>query len=399
MAERGGDMARQHTSFSREGWYYVFVLAFVLGGAVLREVNLLILLAGLMVGPLLFNWRLVVATLRDLHLRRVCPPSVGAGEPFSVEVVIENRRMRLGSWALVIEDRLRRVDDSESDDDVAVTLFASQVPADSEQSLRYRCVLARRGRYEFDRTTLSTRFPFGFIRRATFHQVPGKLVVCPRLGQLQPAWRRMIEPRRIGTQQSSRHRGRTEGNYFGLRDWQQGDSQRWIHWRTTAKRGQLSVLEFEQHRDMELALVVDLWQPQAATDQQRGCVELAISFLGTVVADLCRQGGNRLLINVVGSQLHSWQGTSSQIFLHDVLENLADVQGSATASFPPSLATTLADWGRAPRVIVISTRPRNANLLASLTTQFGQRVSATEAQQQIEWIDVSSNQLENFFHV
>ena len=37
----------------REGWYYLCVLAFIVGGAALRQVNLLVVLAGLMVGALI----------------------------------------------------------------------------------------------------------------------------------------------------------------------------------------------------------------------------------------------------------------------------------------------------------------------------------------------------------
>ena len=50
---------RRQTSICREGWYYVAIMAVVLGGAVLHEVNLLLILAGILLGPLLLNWRAV----------------------------------------------------------------------------------------------------------------------------------------------------------------------------------------------------------------------------------------------------------------------------------------------------------------------------------------------------
>ena len=50
---------RRITRLCPEGWYFLFVVTFIIGGAVLGQVNLLVVLAGLMVGPLLFNWRLV----------------------------------------------------------------------------------------------------------------------------------------------------------------------------------------------------------------------------------------------------------------------------------------------------------------------------------------------------
>ena len=52
---------RRRAWLSREGWYYSAVLAFILAGAVLKSVNLLVILAGMMIAPLIINWRLVMA--------------------------------------------------------------------------------------------------------------------------------------------------------------------------------------------------------------------------------------------------------------------------------------------------------------------------------------------------
>ena len=56
---------RQITRICPEGWYYLFVVLFIIGGAVLGQVNLLVVLAGLTIGPLLFNWRLVQLMMRN----------------------------------------------------------------------------------------------------------------------------------------------------------------------------------------------------------------------------------------------------------------------------------------------------------------------------------------------
>ena len=68
----------------REGWYFIVVLAFIAAGAILREVNLLFVLAGLMMGPLLVNWRMAVVTLRDLRWSRKLPESIAAGDTLRV---------------------------------------------------------------------------------------------------------------------------------------------------------------------------------------------------------------------------------------------------------------------------------------------------------------------------
>src|SRR5690606_31625150 len=71
----------RYITLTREGVYYVIVLAFIIGGAVLREVNLLVILAGLMIGPLLFSWRWAAVSLANLSVERRLPRSTAAGDP------------------------------------------------------------------------------------------------------------------------------------------------------------------------------------------------------------------------------------------------------------------------------------------------------------------------------
>ena len=52
-------MFRRQTTICREGLYYLVITALVLGGAMLKEVNLLLILAGMLLGPMLLNWRAV----------------------------------------------------------------------------------------------------------------------------------------------------------------------------------------------------------------------------------------------------------------------------------------------------------------------------------------------------
>ena len=53
---------RRRAWLSREGWYYSFVLGFIVGGAVLRSINLLVALSGMMFALLFLNWRMVMAS-------------------------------------------------------------------------------------------------------------------------------------------------------------------------------------------------------------------------------------------------------------------------------------------------------------------------------------------------
>ena len=86
---------RRVVTIGREGLYYLFVLVFIMGGAALRDVNLLFVLAGLMIGPILLNWRMVVLADRQLDVQRRLTKQLFAGQPFLVQMVGHNRRRRL----------------------------------------------------------------------------------------------------------------------------------------------------------------------------------------------------------------------------------------------------------------------------------------------------------------
>ena len=71
-------------TITREGWYYLFVALFISGGAVGGEVNLMLLLSGIMVAPLLLHWRILSVSLQRLDLERRVPAHVHAGDPLRV---------------------------------------------------------------------------------------------------------------------------------------------------------------------------------------------------------------------------------------------------------------------------------------------------------------------------
>src|SRR5690606_8073803 len=77
---------------TREGFYFAGVLLFVISGAVAKQLNLLIVLCGLLLGPLVLHLRLVSTTLRSVRVSRRVPQRVFAGEPAYVQVGVENQR-------------------------------------------------------------------------------------------------------------------------------------------------------------------------------------------------------------------------------------------------------------------------------------------------------------------
>ncbi len=148
-----------------------------------------------------------------------------------------------------------------------------------------------------------------------------------------------------------------EGEYHGLRDWRSGDSRSWIHWRTTAKRDQLTVRQFERQENQDLSILLDLWHDQTGASEELDRVELAVSFVATIVAEQCRRGSSRMQVGTAGRDVRVVKGFSSMVTLREVMELLATAESDSEDRLPQLLDRTLAESQPHNRIVLVSTRP------------------------------------------
>jgi len=215
--------------------------------------------------------------------------------------------------------------------------------------------LHQRGRYQFGPLTISCSMPLGLIRATTTRYDLDHVFVSPRLGQLLPAWSRRLKLSRQGGQRSTRRRGKTEGEFYGIRDWRSGDSRNSIHWRTSAKRNKLSVRQFEQRTSQNLAIVLDLWQASPTPIPPRE-VELAVSFVASLVVEHGRHGSTHLLVASASRANFFLRGTSSPVFRRELMEKLAVVEATKQDRLPEVLAEVLPKVSANAKIVIVSTR-------------------------------------------
>jgi uncharacterized protein (DUF58 family) len=306
--------SRVQLIITREGWYYLFVLLFIIGGAVLREVNLLVLLAGLMIGPLLFNWRLLVRGMRRLSVDRQIPRRSQAGAPLRAVLPVHNAARR-PAWLVHVHDQIVRADQSER---VRAESMLGYLPP-GVTNAHYRLLLSHRGRYRLGPLRLTCRFPFGLMRGTVVCEVPDELVIWPRIGRLNRVWRQQLQGKQLGAQPNRARRG-DDGEFYALRSFSSGDSLRLIHWRSTARVGDPMVKQSERLERNDVSLVLDL-----PPDSEPGAAELAIRLAATLVVELCREGGGELTFTLPGQPPQSWRAPPSRRFAEQLLDELAVV--------------------------------------------------------------------------
>ena len=389
-------MFRPNTTLCREGWYYLAIMIVVFGGAMLKEVNLLLILAGMLLGPLLLNWQTVRVNLRGLKTKRKLPRGLCAGEPLSVNLVLTNTRPRLGCWGVVVEEQIRRETDAgRASPPLRPNVLFPYVHTGQSRKGVYRGQLVERGRYRFGPLNLSTRFPFGLFSRTIRVGESETLIVLPRLGRLTEGWATRRQEAFAGTDRRRRRPG-PEGDFYGVREWRGGDARRLIHWRSSARLDKLVVRQFERPRSRDVAVLLNLWRPKSSGVVSLENVELAVSFAATVLADVCRQGGSNVSLGLTNAEPECVGGPASPATLQRLMEQLATVEAHADNTLLPLLASALRQIDVGAEIVLVSTQPidlADAEEFASLWSE----PAMCDRIRHIRCIDTSSEQLSEYF--
>ena len=166
------------------------------------------------------------------------------------------REMRFG-WAQVgdqLEERFTLKNRSKLpalwveilDDTNMPNYWANQVrgiDANTESRWFVRSICSRRGLYTFGPTTLSTKDPFGLFTVKIHDPTSTTMMVMPPVVTLPPI--QVAPGGRAGEGSPRVNAPEQTVSSASVRNYYPGDSLRWIHWLTTARRNELFVRIFE----------------------------------------------------------------------------------------------------------------------------------------------------------
>jgi uncharacterized protein (DUF58 family) len=271
---------------TREGWWFLIATLLLGLAAINAGLNLLFLVWGMMLFLVLASGVMSELCLRRLEVRRMAPPAIYAGAPYLMGVSLANKKRRLPSFSVEVEDLVagRPIDKR---------CYFLKLPAGRTQETAYRHVLPQRGRHRLSGLRLSTKFPFGLIQKSRDVADPLDLVIYPALVKVPVALLRGFPAVHGGGRLKSRTRS---GDFYGLRDFRPGDDPRDIHWRTTARRGVPLVRESEEEEGLETTILFDNAAVSSAPASPSGspspddAFERAVSLTASVAVALLRRG-------------------------------------------------------------------------------------------------------------
>ncbi|WP_062389188.1 DUF58 domain-containing protein [Demequina iriomotensis] len=200
--------------------------------------------------------------------------AVIAGEPTagSVVVVNEGRHAALpGSVELPVGEAL-------------VELHVPLMRGHAEWAERVTIPARPRGIVEVGPAASARTDPLHLLRRHRAWDEVQTLYVHPRTVEVPSTslgWVRDLEG------QAVRILTNEDISFHAVREYQRGDAQRHIHWKSTAKTGTLMVRQFEETRRSLLTLVLDVDRGSYRDDDE---FEMAVSALGSLGTRAIRDG-------------------------------------------------------------------------------------------------------------
>jgi len=353
---------------------YFLITALMLGGAAFTQANLLFWSFGLMIGGIVCSFFLTFVLMRRIEIKRLLPSHGVVDEAMAIRYRIKNRKRWLPAINLIINEQWVEANEAPAKQDAAAsdsilsnrtaTLGGSPhawvMHLGPRQTLQAEapCWPRSRGVLTLDSVVVASSFPFGLFRWSMRIRQRDQLIVYPALFRMKKSLTgtlTLVEP--TGSLRHQRPGGAEE--FYGLRPYRVGDSQRMIDWKRTARTGQLISRQMTQGSPPRIMLLLDLTvsAEQAPRERQgehdsgsvkgsgaklrdeqdawkENQIERAISLAASVICDAYQNGYS---IGMVVA------GASCEIFpIHHSLPHRSRML-NALALLDPSGAATLSE--------------------------------------------------------
>ena len=242
---------------------------------------------------------------------------------------------------------------------------AITLPGRSERSWLIRMPLTRRGHFRIEPLHIRTGDPFGFFEAAATVGQGVSVVVYPRLEPI-PAWRlpsAILE----GSHASPVRTLQTTPLATSVRPYAPGDSMNRIHWKTTARHGEIQVKEFDLEQTADAWIIVDLQRGIGGGRGDESTTEAAIRA-AAAIADRAIAENRAVGMTVNASRTAFLPADRGGRQHQKIMQLLAAVEADGTS---PLVETLVGSVGRLRRgmtavVITSSLDPSWVRPLASL---------------------------------
>lgn len=319
---------RRGVAFTLRGWGMLATGLIAVVAAPALAVREMLFLGLVLVGlPLGAAVTLLLSPIRLTVQRRFDPRVVSVGDVVAVEVTVRNGGSAVRA-DLIAQDTLGREGDTESHD-VADARFripglARSGLAASSFRARYRQHAGRRGVHRLGPMRVVRGDPLGLVTRETPTGDAQPFVVTPRTVALESD---ELDSFGVGGVSAAARPSAGPGADDVIpRDYRPGDAMRRVHWRASARSGELKVRQDEQNTDPHSWLLLETRSERFDGFDAEADFEWAVSMTASLSVHLIERGFEAHLLETVAALAEEGPASDEIEFAHDVLLHLARVR-------------------------------------------------------------------------
>jgi len=232
--------------------------------------------------------------------------------------------------------------------------------------------LTRRGTYRIEPMVVRTGDPFGFFEAAATVGRPTVVTVFPRVVPL-PRWR-LPNSNLEGSHSAPERTLQTTPLATTVRPYAPGDSFNRIHWRSTARVGEIQVKEFDLEQTADVWLFVDLESPIQTGEGDVSTVEEALRVAASIAHDAIVE--NRAVgLTTSGHRLVSIPADRGPRQRQKIMQLLAAVEGDGGTPLAEMLLAGVPKLRRGMTAVVV-TASRERRWVRALTSLRARGVAA-----------------------
>ena len=351
-------MADARSSGTLRGWFGRLLSGLTLRGRCLLSAGIAALLPGLYlhevnvtrVGVFLLalpvvSYAMVARTRYRLTCsRRLDPVRVGVGTSARVLLRLQNVS-RLPTGVMLAEDTVPYLLGGRPR--FVLDRVLPQRTLDVDYAVRSQV----RGRFRIGPLAVRLTDPFGLCELTRAFTASEPLVVTP---QVVPLPEVRLGGEWSGAGQSVSRSVATAGeDDAATREYRLGDDLRRIHWRSTARRGELMVRREEQPWQSRAVVLLDTRAGAHLGDGPQSSLEWAVSAAASVALHLAHSGFTLRLVTDDGREIAP-HATAADSFDSIVLDVLAEQQASASPSISPGVAALRRGGGEELFVAIVA---------------------------------------------
>jgi uncharacterized protein (DUF58 family) len=257
------------------GLWYVLFTVLVAIAATNTGNNALYMVLALMFAVLILSGIASRENVRGLEAALDPPGELFANRPFAVGFTLKSRALIFPRWFLLFT--LSRT---------AQPLLIPYLPRRGKSAGQLEMMVGSRGVHRFPYVHVSSLFPFGFFRKGVRYRVDFEVLVFP---ELFPAGGSRPDESEQAGDDASRRSGWGH-DLYALRAFRRGDDPRGIHWKQTARTGELIFTERTIERSRRLSILFDNAVGELADPADLGRFERLVSEAATIAVDHLARG-------------------------------------------------------------------------------------------------------------